>query len=141
LNIGPTGDGSIPPESERILTTVGTWMSKHGETIYQSDNCQPRRGNYVSFSRKGNTLFAHVHYWPGETVVIANLLQKVSSVKMHGSNEPVKFVQDDYRIQLTGLPKRAPELVTTFALECDGEPRQNNEAKRAEKPRVPKYSS
>src|SRR5262245_50080934 len=141
LNIGPTGDGSIPPESERILTTVGSWMNKHGETIYQSDNCQPRRGNYVSFTRKGNTLFAHVHYWPGETVVIANLLQQVSAVKMHGSNEPVKFVQDDYRIRLTGLPKRAPELVTTFALECDGEPRQNNEAKRAEKPRVPKYSS
>jgi alpha-L-fucosidase len=28
LNIGPRGDGTIPEESVRILTTVGDWMSK-----------------------------------------------------------------------------------------------------------------
>ena len=67
--------------------------------------------------------------------MIGNLLNKVSAVTMHGSNTPVKFEQDDFRVRLTGLPKRAPELVTTFALECDSEPKQNPEAKRAEKPR------
>ena len=36
---------------------------------------------------------------------------------------------------MTGLPKIAPALVTTIALECDGEPRQDHEKKRAEKPR------
>ena len=141
LNIGPTGDGSIPIESAQILTTVGTWMNKHGETIYQSDNCQPRRGNYVTYTRKGNTLFAHVYYWPGSTVVVGNFLNKVNSVRMHGSNQPVRFVRDDYRIRLIGLPKTPPEFVTTFALELDGEPRQNHEGRRAEKPREPKYVS
>jgi hypothetical protein len=58
---------------------------------------------------------------------------------MHGSNTPVKFQQDDYRIRLLGLSKKAPELVTTFELECDGEPRQNHELKRAEKPREDRY--
>src|SRR6476659_7801381 len=110
LNIGPTEDGSIPLESVRVLETVGEWMAKHGDTIRLSDNCQPRRGNYLSYTRRGNTLYAHVHYWPGETVVIGNLLNKVSSVTMHGSNTPVKFVQDDFRIRLIGLPKQAPEL-------------------------------
>jgi alpha-L-fucosidase len=114
-------------------------MSKHGETIYESDRCQPRRGNYVSFTRKGNTLFAHVHYWPGETVVIGNLVNKVNSVKMYATNQPVNFTQDEFRIRLTGLPKRAPELITTFALECDGEPRQEHERKRGEKPREGVY--
>jgi hypothetical protein len=47
----------------------------------------------------------------------------------------VKFEQDDFRIRLVGLPQRAPELVTTFALECDSEPKQSHEGKRAEKPR------
>jgi alpha-L-fucosidase len=139
LNIGPTEDGSIPLESAQVLSTVGEWMSKHGDTIRQSDNCQPRRGNYLSYTRKGNTLYAHVHYWPGETVVLANFLNKASSVKMHGSNSPVKFDQDDFRIRLTGLPKKAPELVTTFEIEMDSEPRQDNERKRAEKPREVKY--
>jgi alpha-L-fucosidase len=141
LNIGPTGDGSIPLESAQVLSSVGEWMSKHGATIYQSDNCQPRRGNYVTFTREGNTLFAHVYYWPGSMVVIGNLLNKVKSVRMHGTNQPVKFVQDDFRIRLIDLPRRAPELVTTFALELDGEARQNHEGRRAEKPREPKYES
>ena len=141
LNIGPKPDGSIPQESIDILTSVGDWMAKHGETIRESDNCQPRRGNYVSFTRKGNTLYAHVYYWPGETVVIGNLVNKVTAVKLHGSNAPVKFEQDDFRVRLTGLPRQAPELVTTFALECDSEPRINNEAKRAEKPRAGIYNA
>jgi alpha-L-fucosidase len=123
----------------RILTTVGDWMSKNGATIRESDSCQPRRGNYLSFTRKGNTLYAHVYYWPGETVVIGNLLNKVLSARIFATNEPVKFQQDEYRIRLTGLPKKAPDFVTTFALELDSEPKQDHEGKRAVKPRQGVY--
>jgi alpha-L-fucosidase len=139
LNIGPKPDGSIPEESVRILSTVGDWMSKYGPTIYESDNCQPRRGNYESFTRKGNTLYVHSHYWPGETVVIGNLLNKVISAKLLTTNEPVKFVQDEFRVRLIGLPKKAPDLVTSFALELDGVPKQDHEGKRALKPREGVY--
>jgi len=135
LNIGPKPDGSIPEESVRILSAVGDWMSKYGSTIYNSDNCQPRRGNYESFTRKGNTLYVHVHYWPGDTVVIGNLLNKVLSAKLLTTNEPVKFTQDEFRVRLTGLPKKAPDLVTTFALELDGVAKQDHEGERAIKPR------
>jgi len=141
LNIGPKPDGTIPEESVRILSAVGDWMSKNESTIRESDPCQPRRGNYLSFTRKGNTLYAHVHYWPGETVVIANLLNKVLSAKLFATGEPVKFQQDDFRIKLTGLPKKAPDLVTTFALELDGEAKQDNEGKRAVRPREGVYKS
>jgi alpha-L-fucosidase len=141
LNIGPKPDGSIPVESVQILSTVGDWMSKNGATIYESDICQPRRGNYLSFTRKGNTLYAHVHYWPGDTVVVGNLIPKVKSAKIYATGQPVKFEQDDFRVRLTGLPKRAPALVTTFALECDAEPRQAHEEKRAVKPREGIYKS
>src|SRR5260370_7841985 len=109
-------------------------MSPNGATTRESDHCQPRRGNYVSFTRKGNTLYAHVHYWPGETVVIGNLVNKVTSVKMLATNAPVKFEQDDFRVRLTGLPKKAPDLVTTFALDCDADPRRHNEANQPPKP-------
>ena len=116
-------------------------MSRNGDTIRESNNCQPRRGNYVTFTRKGNTLYAHVYYWPGDTVVIGNLVNKVSSVRMHATGTAVKFEQDGYRVRLLGLPKRAPALVTTFALECDSEPRIDNEAKRATKPREGVYDA
>jgi alpha-L-fucosidase len=139
LNIGPKPDGSIPEESMRILSAVGDWMAKNGATIRESEPCQPRRGNYISYTRNGSTLYAHVHYWPGDTVVIGNLLNQVSSVKMFATNEPIKFQQDGFRVRLTGLPKKAPDIVTTFALECDGEPKQDHEGKRAVKPREGTY--
>ncbi len=54
----------------RILNEVGQWMARNGETIYITDRCQPHSSNYASFTRKGNTLYMHVHFWPGETVAI-----------------------------------------------------------------------
>ncbi len=139
LNIGPTADGSIPPESVRILSTVGDWTRNNGAAIHGADRCQPTRSRFGSFSRKGNTLFFHVHYWPGETVVLGNMLNKVKAVKMLATNQPVKFEQNEWRVRLTGLPKAAPYLVTTFAMECEGEPRQDHELKRAQKPREGRY--
>ena len=139
LNIGPTGDGSIPIESVQILSTVGDWTRKNGAAIHGADRCQPTRSRFASFSRKGNTLFMHVHYWPGETVVLGNLLNKVKSVKLLAPKQPVKFEQNEWRVRMTGLPKMAPYLVTTLALECDGEPRQDHELKRAQKPREGRY--
>ena len=137
LNIGPKPDGSIPPESIRILTEVGDWMQRNGDTIYTSEPCQPRRSNYASFTRKGNTLYMHVHYWPGPTVVVAGLMNKVRSARLVAGNREVKFEQDPYRVRLTGLPQQPPDHpVTTFALELDGEPKQDNIFVRKEKPRV-----
>jgi hypothetical protein len=34
LNIGPTGDGTIPMESAQRLRQVGRWLERHGEAIY-----------------------------------------------------------------------------------------------------------
>src|SRR6516225_5835542 len=85
LNIGPRGDGSIPEESVRILTEVGKWMDANGETIYKSDICDPRRSNYASFTRTGNTLFMHVHFWPGGDVAISGLTVKVKSARFYKS--------------------------------------------------------
>ncbi|HUA57761.1 MAG TPA: alpha-L-fucosidase [Verrucomicrobiae bacterium] len=137
LNIGPRGDGSIPEESARIFTAVGRWMQRNGATIYESDTCQPRRSNYASFTRKGNTLYMHVYFWPGSTVSMGGLRNKVKSVKLLAGGKNVAFDQDDFRLRMTGLPEQAPDdPVTTLAIECDGEPRQDTDYIRKERPRV-----
>jgi alpha-L-fucosidase len=137
LNIGPMPDGSIPPESERILTEVGKWMQAGGETIYASDVCQPRRANYASFTRKGNTLYMHIHFWPGEYVAVGGLTNKVIRVRMLKGGQELKFTQDGFRTRISGLPTAAPDHpVTTLAIECDGEPRQDNIYVRINKPRA-----
>jgi alpha-L-fucosidase len=136
LNIGPRGDGSIPEESVRIFSSVGKWLARNGATIYQSEKCQPGRSNYASFTRKGNTLYMHVYYWPGETVSLGGLRNQVKSVRLFAGGQEVKFDQDNFRVRMTGLPEKAPDdPVTTIAIECDGEPKQESDYVRKERPR------
>ena len=126
LNIGPRGDGSIPEPSVHVLETVGAWLEKHGDTIYGSDPCQPRRSSYAMFTRKGNTLYMHVHAWPGDTLAIAGLLVPVKSIRLRATGDRVRFQQDKLRLSMTGLPHEAPEQpLTTLEIECDAEPKQD----------------
>ena len=136
LNIGPRGDGSIPEESVRILQEVGRWMDKNGDTIYKSDLCQPRRSNYASFTRTGNTLFIHVHFWPGGDVNMCGLMTKATAARMYATNQKLDFKQDPYQLKIYNLAQQAPDHpVTTIAIECESEPTQDNIFVRQEKPR------
>ena len=131
LNIGPTGDGSIPPESVAILTSVGRWMARNGDRIHKSEKCQVTRSTFANFTREGNTLFMHVHFWPGETVALGGLTNQVKSARLAATGKEVKFVQEKFRVRFTGLPEKAPDdPVTTIAIECDGEPHQDQNAIR-----------
>jgi alpha-L-fucosidase len=137
LNIGPKPDGSIPEESVRILSAVGKWMDRNGQTIYQSETCGPFHSQFASFSRKGNTLYMHVHFWPGSTVALGGLTSQVKSAHLIATGKDVKFEQEKFRVRFTGLPEKAPDdPVTTLAIECDGEPKQDLDAVRKQRPRL-----
>ncbi len=138
LNIGPKPDGSIPEESVRVLTAVGMWMEKNGPTLYDSEPCEGNPTPFANFTRKGNTLYVHVHYWPGESpasaelsffrpaavVAIGGLRAKVQSARLFASGRKVEFRQDGISVQFTGLPAAAPDdPVTVIEAECDAEPR------------------
>jgi len=136
LNIGPKPDGSVPEESVRILNAVGKWMSKNGHTIYDSEPCQVSHSLFAGFTRKGNTLYVHAHFWPGETLAIGGLLPKVKSARLLATGQNVKFEQDRFRVKFTGLPAAPPDdPVSVLAVECDSEPKQDQEMIRKERPR------
>jgi alpha-L-fucosidase len=136
LNIGPTADGSIPKESIQILTRVGSWLDKNWAAVYGAEKCQVRRSNLANFTRKGNTLYAHVHFWPGEAFSIGGLKNKVKSALLLAANKKVAFDQDTFRVRFTGLPAAPPDdPVTVLAIECDGEPVQDMDWVRKERPR------
>jgi alpha-L-fucosidase len=139
LNIGPRPDGSIPEESVRILTEVGKWTAKYGDTIYGTPRCAVKESLFANFSRKGNTLYMHVHFWPGSTVSLGGLTTKVSSARLLPSGKNVKFSQEGFRVQFTGLPEKAPdEPVSVIAIECETEPAQDQLAIRKNRARPEK---
>jgi len=137
LNIGPRPDGSIPEESLRILSEVGRWMDKNGPTIYESEPCHAGWHTYADYTRKGNTLYIHIQFWPGNTpasdwleffkpptaVAVGGLRAKVKSARLFASGKKLDFQQDDVSVRFTGLPAEAPDdLITVIAVECDSEP-------------------
>ena len=120
----------------RVLTEVGQWLARNGESIYPTETCQVRRNNYASFTRKGDTLYVHVHYWPGEVVAFSGLQTSVKSARLLATGQKVKFEQDPFRVRFTGLPAEPPDHpVTTIAVECEAEPTQDSIFVRKEKPR------
>ncbi|MBZ5564154.1 MAG: alpha-L-fucosidase, partial [Acidobacteriia bacterium] len=150
LNIGPKPDGSIPEESVQILTEVGKWMEKNGSAIYATQRCQADWHTYLDYSRKGNTLFVHVYFWPGDTpaqqwleffqpptvVAIGGLRAKVKSARMLATGQPLQFTQDEVSVRFTGLPAIAPDQpATVLALECESEPKVDHTYVRIHRPR------
>ncbi len=109
----------------------------NGHNICDSDPCQVRRSNYASFTRIGNTLYMHVHFWPGEYVEIAGLMTKVRSAKLVRTGASVPFRQDEFRVWFTDVPIKAPDTpATTIAIECESEPAQDMDFVRKSKPRM-----
>ena len=115
LNIGPTGDGSIPPESVDRMRTMGSWMDVNGESIYgtcASPISQPTWGR-ITQKTDGDSLYLHVFDWPsnGELSVVGISKQVGSAVLLDGgANLPVEQTGD--KLVLT-LPTVAPDPIAT----------------------------
>jgi alpha-L-fucosidase len=138
LNIGPEADGTVPPASVERLEAVGTWLRTNGDAIYRTDGgASMSFGNYDNFTRRGNTLYVHVYFWPSQTpavewldfyrpqtvVAIGGLQARVLSAKMLSTGKPIHFEQTETTLRLTGLPLNQPDaLITVLELTCDRPP-------------------
>ena len=138
LNIGPTADGAIPPESVHILTEVGRWMNTYGDLIHTpADVCHVRDSVFSDFIVRGYNLYEMVYFWPGSELAIGGIKTKAISAKLYGTSTAVKFDQDDFRLRFTGLPVAAPDpLVSVLEVEFDAPPVQDSLAVRRNRKRV-----
>ena len=138
LNIGPEPDGTVPAASVSTLEAVGAWLATNGRAIYATDGgASISFGNYDNFTRRGNTLYVHVYFWPAPTpasqwlsfyqpmtvVAIGGVQTKVLSAKVLKTGRSLHFTQDDTTLRITGLPTEAPDsTITVLELECDRPP-------------------
>ncbi len=151
LNIGPKPDGSIPEESVTALEPVGKWLETNGKAIYGTERGQMDWNTNANYTRRGNTLYIHQHFWPGHTpaaewlsfyqpevvIAIGGLKPKVLSARLLKTGQKVEFTQDEFAFRMTGLPLVAPDQpATVIEVECDGEPVVNHDAMR---PLWPRY--
>ncbi|WP_422657460.1 alpha-L-fucosidase [Paenibacillus sp. EC2-1] len=60
LNVGPDAEGEIPSESLEILSTVGEWMRRNGDSIYGCGIAELDKPEWGRYTQRGNKLYAHV---------------------------------------------------------------------------------
>ncbi len=126
LNVGPTAEGEIPPESVERLAGIGRWMRTNGEAIHATQ-ASPFAG--LPWGRAtmraiegGTRIYLHVFDWPKDgTLVVDGLLNRVRSASiLGGGSVTTESAGGSVRI---AVPAAAPDPVATvIALDVDGEP-------------------
>jgi alpha-L-fucosidase len=133
LDIGPRADGSVPEPSVVRLKEIGQWLQRNGDCVYATQKCRFPHGNIGAYTRKGNTLYTVIYFWPGETMTVGGVKFKVKSARFLSSGQPVHYVQKGSQLIFSGLPAKAPDHpVTVIAAECDSEPIQDALSSKAD---------
>jgi alpha-L-fucosidase len=133
LDIGPRADGSVPEPSVVRLKEIGQWLQRNGDCVYGTQKCRFPHGNIGAFTRRGNTLYTVIYFWPGETMIVGGVKFKVNSARYLATGQPVRFTQKESQLIFSGLPAKAPDFpVAVIAAECESEPVQDALSSKAD---------
>ena len=127
LNVGPTSEGLIPPESVERLQAVGAWMNINGEAIHATEASPfPRRLPWGRVTRKtathgAITLYLHVWDWPQNgKLLLPTLQEKPVSARLLKGGFAVTAEQTPAGL-VVSLPGAAPDPdVSVIALQFAG---------------------
>jgi len=120
LNIGPDPDGIIPPAHVVLLTNVGSWLKKNGESIYgtRAGPFEPIDSLYGS-TNKGNKVFIHLISSSRVTseLHLPKFDRNIWSCKLL-NGQGLAFIQDNNGIKISISKNQLEPAVTTIVLTC-----------------------
>ena len=126
LNVGPTAEGEIPPQSIEILQGVGQWMKVNSEAIYGTTASPfPRSLPWGRVTQKasasGTSLFVHIWEWPSDRQLLLPTVKEVPTqgkLLANGTAIPAKSTPEGLLLQ---LPETAPDAdVSVLRLDFPG---------------------
>ena len=122
LNVGPDGDGRIPPEFQLRADEIGRWLATHGECIYGGlERWQPTefitRGYQIL---RGSDLYLVIRFWDGQPEMrIPGLRAQVRAATLLTSGQPLEAVSEGDTLVVRGLPAQPPtSLFPVIKLAC-----------------------
>jgi alpha-L-fucosidase len=124
LNVGPTAEGEIPPESVERLKEMGAWLRVNGEAIYGTS---PSPFGQVPFdgrvTRKGDRLYLHVFTWPEDGKLLLPLKNEIKAAFLLTKPDGRLAVTSTADGKLIALPNVTPDPnATVVVVEIAGEP-------------------
>jgi alpha-L-fucosidase len=115
LNVGPTAEGVIPPQSVWRLREVGDWMRTNGEAIYGttvSPYGMPGWGRYTAKPAAGK-VYAHIFDWPKDgKLALTGATEKPARAYLLADGKPLSIEQDNTTF-VARLPAVSPSTIAS----------------------------
>lgn len=115
LNIGPRPDGQLPVEAIQHLQGMGEWLSKYGETIYDTRNGLIAPHSWGVSTQKGDKLYIHILRQPQDNLLYLPLSPKqVKSIVLFDDGSRVSYTKtaEGITLLLPPLPHQVDNIVT-----------------------------
>ncbi len=108
LNVGPTPQGTFPPQAVSRLNFFQRWMATNGEAIHGASYTRLQDWTSGRATAKGGAIYLHVFDWPeGGRLEVADFPGLVKEVSLL-SGEMLKFEWQPPRLHIQG-PAEAPD--------------------------------
>lgn len=112
LNIGPRANGDIPTEGISRLETIGSWLNRHGEAVYDNTGLGLKVNQHdwglITKKQNSSTVYFHVFNWPLDSVLrVTGINSTPTDIEILNAtgNEPLRFTQEGPLLHIH-LPSR-----------------------------------
>lgn len=126
LNVGPTAEGTFPPEIVERLKQMGKWLKVNGASIYgTTKNPLPHLPFEGRCTAKGNRLYLHLFRLPEEGIALPGLQTKVVNARALNTGERLTFEQAGSGAQARlaiAKPSKPDPIATVIELRLAGPP-------------------
>jgi alpha-L-fucosidase len=106
LNIGPTPEGTLPPEAVSRLGDIGDWMQVNAEAIHGTRAIAPYAEGNVRYTSKDGTVYAHLlagaeGAGPPADVALSLVPPAGSKVRLLGHDQPLAWSVEGGKTRVT----------------------------------------
>jgi alpha-L-fucosidase len=125
LNIGPKGDGSVPPESVAAMQAIGAWMKKNGDSIFATSaspfpNLEWGRCTQKPLPGGRTRLYLHVFNWPKDGKLVVPFAAVRGQARLKATGKSLAVAAADRQTAIT-VDAQAPDAIASvIELDIEG---------------------
>ena len=120
LDVAPMPTGQFEPRQIEILTKMGDWLRKYGESIYGTRAGPFKPTACMVSTRKDDTIYVHVLDWQGSEVIHLSPIEKKIIASSLLTGGAVEVNQSDEVIKIRVPKDLQQEVDTIIVLKLNG---------------------